>query len=153
MHVVTYDRFYGSLANAARHPEGLAVLGFFFEIAPEENLAWAPLINSLPRVTDPTTEFDLKEVPLAKLLPDDISEYYRYDGGLTTPPCSEVVTWTVFRQPIRISAKQMAAFRKLKSSDLDPAGNALPLVDNFRPVQDLHGRTISTNFRATMMIG
>lgn len=37
------------------------------------------------------------------LLPTDRS-FYRYNGSLTTPPCVEVVTWSVFQQPIEMSA-------------------------------------------------
>ena len=37
----------------------------------------------------------------------DKSDYYRYFGSLTTPGCNEVVQWTVFKQPIPISANQV----------------------------------------------
>ena len=37
----------------------------------------------------------------------DKSDYYRYFGSLTTPGCNEVVQWTVFKQPIQISANQV----------------------------------------------
>ena len=32
MHVVTYNRNYGSLRNALSHSDGLAVLGVFFQV-------------------------------------------------------------------------------------------------------------------------
>ncbi|XP_074654539.1 carbonic anhydrase 6-like [Tubulanus polymorphus] len=36
----------------------------------------------------------------------DYENYYRYEGSLTTPPCSEQVKWTVFHKPIVISKSQ-----------------------------------------------
>ena len=45
--------------------------------------------------------------PLMNLLPADKTKYFRYPGSLTTPPCSEAVTWTVFKDPIEISQAQV----------------------------------------------
>ena len=45
--------------------------------------------------------------PLMNLLPTDKTKYFRYPGSLTTPPCSEAVTWTVFKDPIEISQAQV----------------------------------------------
>ena len=41
------------------------------------------------------------------LLPARLDEYYRYDGSLTTPPCYPSVLWTVFRDHVTISRKQV----------------------------------------------
>ena len=37
--------------------------------------------------------------------------YATYHGGLTTPPCKEVVTWINFKDPLTISMAQLKAFR------------------------------------------
>ncbi|HKQ19705.1 MAG TPA: carbonic anhydrase family protein [Candidatus Eisenbacteria bacterium] len=55
--------------------------------------------------------------------------YYTFSGSLTTPPCTEGVTWYVMTTPVELSAEQIAAFAKL-----------YPM--NARPVQPLNGRKI-----------
>ena len=40
----------------------------------------------------------------------DTSKFFRYSGSLTTPDCNEVVQWTVFKDPIKISASQVRFF-------------------------------------------
>ncbi|KAK4412915.1 Alpha carbonic anhydrase 7 [Sesamum alatum] len=60
-------------------------------------------------------------------------EYYRYNGSLTTPPCSENVTWTVFKKVKTVSYEQIQA---LKDAVHDgDTGNA-------RPTQPTNGRTV-----------
>lgn len=36
-----------------------------------------------------------------------MSQYYRYHGSLTTPPCSQAVVWTLYEVPIYISWSQV----------------------------------------------
>jgi carbonic anhydrase len=55
--------------------------------------------------------------------------YYTYLGSLTTPPCTEIVTWYVLKSPTQLSAEQVETFKKYYSN-------------NVRPVQPLDGRTI-----------
>jgi carbonic anhydrase len=57
---------------------------------------------------------------------------FRYDGSLTTPPCSEGVKWLILTAPIQLSTHQIAAFTEL-------------LEGNNRPVQPLNDRTIVTD--------
>ena len=54
---------------------------------------------------------------------------YRYDGSLTTPPCSEGVKWFVLTTPIELSEAQIAAFAAI-------------IHGNNRPVQPLNGRQL-----------
>ncbi len=55
--------------------------------------------------------------------------YYTYSGSLTTPPCSEGVTWYVMKKPAALSESQVAAFAKL-----------YPGIA--RPIQAANGREI-----------
>jgi len=57
-------------------------------------------------------------------------DYYRFNGSLTTPPCSEGVTWLVMKQPLTASREQLAQFAQVM-------GHA-----NNRPVQPLNGRVV-----------
>jgi carbonic anhydrase len=52
-----------------------------------------------------------------------------YHGSLTTPPCTEGVQWIVLRDPIAMSARQIAQFVSI-------------VGHNARPVQPLHGRRV-----------
>lgn len=55
---------------------------------------------------------------LSTLLPHAgrLSGYYRYQGSLTTPDCSEVVVWTVFEEPVEIGREQVLACTAPRSS-------------------------------------
>jgi carbonic anhydrase len=64
----------------------------------------------------------------ASFLPADRS-YYTYMGSLTTPPCTENVLWLVMKQPVSVSAEQIAIFSRLYRN-------------NARPVQPSYGRLI-----------
>lgn len=55
----------------------------------------------------------------AALLPEDRG-YFTYMGSLTTPPCSEGVLWMVMRQPVTVSAEQIAIFARLYPMNARP---------------------------------
>lgn len=53
----------------------------------------------------------IKPFPLLDLLPKhNTSQYYRYYGSLTTPPCSQAVVWTLFEVPVYVSWSQVGLF-------------------------------------------
>jgi carbonic anhydrase len=70
-------------------------------------------------------------IDAAQLLPRD-QAYYTFSGSLTTPPCSEGVTWFVLASPVELSAAQVSRFGKIYD------GNA-------RPVQPLNGRAVKSS--------
>lgn len=56
-------------------------------------------------------------------------KYYTFSGSLTTPPCTEGVTWYVLETPIALSKEQIDKFAAI-----------YPL--NARPIQPLHHREV-----------
>jgi carbonic anhydrase len=84
-------------------------LAFSLQIYGVDNPVYSEIIELLPLVTKPNTEVNLKKaVKLASLLPETKDLYFTYNGSLTTPPCLEVVTWIVFKQPILLSDNQVS---------------------------------------------
>jgi carbonic anhydrase len=49
--------------------------------------------------------------------------YYRYEGSLTTPPCSETVNWIVLAEPIQVAESDIARFAKLYPMNARPIQN------------------------------
>jgi carbonic anhydrase len=93
----------------------------------KENATLKEVFENMP--AKPETTQPLKNpIQLADLLPAQ-QGYYHYMGSLTTPPCSEDVSWQVLKQPVEISKAQLKAFHKLYRM-------------NARPVQALNGRKL-----------
>ena len=134
----SYTFRYGSLTKAAAKPDGLAVLGTFFQIKENDNEFMSEFTSKLKNFQEPQEGKLVKvfDLSLANFIPSKpyTSEFYRYKGSLTTPGCFESVIWTVFRHSLPISEDQMSSFRAL----FDGQGRAL--VNNFRPLQPLNGR-------------
>ena len=47
----------------------------------------------------------VRAFPLSQLLPG--GPFFRYEGSLTTPPCSERVVWSVYLQPLPVTQRQV----------------------------------------------
>lgn len=88
-----------------------------------------PLVHELwgdfPKEKEKEETLDSVQVNLAQILPADRG-YYTFPGSLTTPPCSENVTWFVLKHPVTISAAEIEQFSKLYRDDARPTQ---PLYD------------------------
>ena len=87
------------------------------------------LWKNLPPEKERETAVEGVQVNAADLLPAKKAGYYTFTGSLTTPPCSEGVTWFVLKTPGYISSTELARFAQL-----------YPM--NARPTQPLNGREI-----------
>lgn len=104
----------------------LAVLAVMFREG-ERNATLASLWDTPPAEGQKQAVSPLLNI--RDMLPADL-DYYRFNGSLTTPPCSEGVRWLVLKQPIVASHTQIEALTK-------SVGHA-----NNRPLQPLNARAI-----------
>ncbi|WP_392561023.1 carbonic anhydrase family protein [Orbus sturtevantii] len=95
-----------------------------------ENTSAEQLLSLLSEQENKPTSFE--NINIASFLPKDKS-YYRFSGSLTTPPCSEGVTWIVLKNPMTLS-----------KSEIDKFAHAFKHHNN-RPIQPLNGRIIISN--------
>lgn len=106
-----------------------------------------------------------------ELLPQQLEQFFRYNGSLTTPPCYQSVLWTVFHRKAQISVEQVSAGEAKRGFNSDPCPGPrvtstpapqleklqgtlfsteeeplAPLIQNYRVPQPLNQRTIFASF-------
>lgn len=109
---------------------GLVALVLLFRSGAEHPVL-AALLPHLPAQRGPEQLQAGVSVDPAQWLPADAG-YYRYEGSLTAPPCTEGVTWIVLKQVQTASPAQLARLRQL-------------MPTNAREVQPLHGRVVGVS--------
>lgn len=115
--------------------DNLLVVAILFDIGEEDN----PLLEQMHLSDGPPEEGESASVedPVNLMLalgPALHQPFYRYNGSLTTPPCTESVKWFVFATPLVVSTSQWYKFKAL-----------FPNPGNNRPVQPLNDRRIVEN--------
>ena len=105
-----------------------AVVGLLFLIGKSNRFISGLTASGLPRKSGDVVEAPSHAINLKDVL-TNTGRYYTYPGSLTTPPCTETVTWFVLHDYAQLSREQFEAFRGI-------------LGNNFRPVQKPNGRTI-----------
>ncbi|XP_039634434.1 carbonic anhydrase 4a isoform X5 [Perca fluviatilis] len=148
LHIVHMKNEYTDLTTALSDPEGVAVLGFFYETSNSANRKYDPITNTLRSIKTTNSNTSLPSISLAQLIPaeQNLTSFYRYNGSLTTPGCNEAVIWTVFENTIPLSVDQLRVFSELQFHD------GKPMVGNFRPVQPLNGRQVFRSGGAVILV-
>ena len=111
-------------ADAGGH---LAVVAVLLKKGPSNpflNTVW----TNIPKEKEKAVDVSGVSLNVNDLLPADHG-YFTFAGSLTTPPCSEGVTWYVLKNQSSLSAWQLQAFAKI-----------YPL--NARPIQASNNREI-----------
>ena len=141
-----HDDGHAAAHAAPKETKKLAVIGVMIEQLNEDNTEHShknfirKVWQVLPKVDEKTAEastgvllFDMH--PGELLPPEGKRSYYRYQGSLTTPPCTEGVTWTILQEPVYYDKKQIEAFEGMKFfSEIGQKNN--------RPVQPLNARYV-----------
>jgi len=162
--------------HKARETDNLfAVLGFFIEpTATKNHPIFDQLLHELDELADeigaecnqPTPlhwwqkerpdmkrmrannhTYDHEALNVYDLIPEG-SSFYNYDGGLTTPPCTEAVVWNVVDTPIAISPVQYTDLVALIVNHVDEHScDYSTIADPFsgstsRPTQPLNRRRV-----------
>lgn len=92
-------------------PEGeLTVVAIMFEEG-KKNEKLTQLWKAFPKTTGDVKTLKHPDIASA-FLPSNL-DYYRFNGSLTTPPCSEGVRWIVLKDVQQASAEQIKEFSKL----------------------------------------
>jgi len=106
----------------------LAVIAVVFEEG-KEHPTLKKLWKHFPMSVNNEMDISFDADDLNSMMPDDKS-YYRFNGSLTTPPCTEGVKWFVFKTPLTVSKEEIEAIYK----ELGHTNN--------RPVQPTNNREI-----------
>jgi carbonic anhydrase len=96
----------------------LAVVSVLFKRGPANSLLgtlWKDVPVEKEKVASPADV----SINVKDLLPTDVG-YYTFSGSLTTPPCTEGVTWYVLKASATLSPQQLASFAKLYPADNRP---------------------------------
>ncbi|MBI2602183.1 MAG: carbonic anhydrase family protein [Deltaproteobacteria bacterium] len=104
----------------------LVVATVFFEESNKQNPYLQQIWEELPQRNG--SHGPAVNMNITSLLPEK-RDFYTYQGSLTTPPCTEGVTWFIFKHSVRISSNQIDQFQVI-------------YANNARPIQPTKGRQV-----------
>ncbi|KAG5672787.1 hypothetical protein PVAND_002881 [Polypedilum vanderplanki] len=131
LHLVFYNSQYGNFNTASTSSKGLAVLGILYDVDSQQNgyiNPWATIIHRVLNAKSTYVEYQ-NNFTLRDLIRTDQFKYFTYKGSLTTPNCTENVTWLINSKPIPIAPAELREFRKLRNEKGEQ------MFHNFRPLQ------------------
>ena len=127
-HTVDGRRFPMELHLVHRDEDGnLAVVGVLVEEG-ARNSAYDVIWSNLPESSGEKRHLEGVHLEVDDLVPQ-AGGTWRYEGSMTTPPCTEGVRWLVVMDPVSLSKEQIAAYTSHYSG-------------NNRPVQSSNNRIL-----------
>lgn len=95
--------------------------------------------QAIQRIDEKLPRYEGEEIVLDRFKWDDLISakkrtYWQYTGSLTTPPCTENLNWIVLTETSPATTKEIDRIAVLQKN-------------NARPVQELHGRSITRSNR------
>ncbi|XP_013100062.2 carbonic anhydrase 2-like [Stomoxys calcitrans] len=133
MHIVHRNIKYPNVDVAQQFEDGFVVLAVLFKVVKSENVFY-PGLNAIYDNLEYVQEFNssataMDLMSLGSLLGNiNREDFYTYHGSLTTPPCSESVSWIIFADILPISYKELPKFWNI----LDERDDT---IVNIRPIQ------------------
>jgi carbonic anhydrase len=126
-HIVVTDKYPaakqygGELHFVHQRDDGkLAVLGVFLDDSKHyaENPILKKIIDNAPRKHDAYSQTGVGlSLDPSKLIPIESEHVFTYAGSLTTPPCSEGVSWYVLSEPLKVTPAQIGQLKEFFTSN------------------------------------
>lgn len=112
IHLVHYNSKYSSLVEASRNRDGVAILAFLFRKSRSIQISSLyPVVRKLHKVLEESQEtiFD-KGFAFESLIPAPKNKYFTYYGPSADKSSTEVVTWIVFQQVLKLASSDVCKY-------------------------------------------
>ena len=99
-----------AIMKSSGKQDTLAILSVMVELKKSDNTNLTKLFEAVDGVKAKDNTKTFTDVKLTDILPRNTDGFYRYEGSMTFPNCTEAVIWTIFKDPIFISGEQLKKF-------------------------------------------